>query len=201
MKKFNGYDEAREKANYSASSKLPVGGYVAKIKDVKYEEGQNGNSDMIKLAFDIAEGEYAGFFQKQFDENTQEDKKWKGKTTIYVPKDDGSEKDQWTQNAFARWTAAFENSNEGYKWDWQEKKWKGLLVGVLFGEVGTVIDGKEIIYTECRFPEAVSKIRDGSYKVPKMKAKNGYTGKGTTGGSGSDGFVNIPDNIEEEVPF
>ena len=202
MKEFKGYASARERANYSSSAKLPVGGYVAKVKEVKYEDGQNGNSDMIRLAFDISEGEYKDFFKKQFEENTQEDKKWKGKTTIYVPLDDGSERDGWTQNAFARWTAAFEESNDGYKWDWDEKKWKNKTVGLIFGEVGTVIDGKEIVYTECRFPESAKKIREGNFKIPNLKKKNGFTGSAASANtSNPNEFVKIPEGIEEEIPF
>lgn len=199
MKQFKGYETAREKANFAGTTQLPVGGYVVKIQDVRYENGQNGNSDKIVIAYDIAEGEHQGFFKKQFEENTQEDKKWKGRTAIYVPKDDGSEQDEWTQNAFARWTAAFENSNEGYHWDWQEKKWKGLLVGVIYGEVGTVIDGKNIRYTECRFPCSVAAVRDDRYKLPKFKAKNGYTENAPTGTS-SDGFMNV-DVKDQDIPF
>lgn len=200
MKQFKGYEEARKNANYQGSSQLPVGGYVAKVQDVRYEEGQDGNSDRIVLAFDIAEGEYKDFFKKQFEGNTNEDKKWKGKATIYVPKDDGSEKDEWTQNAFARWTASFEDSNEGYKWDWQEKKWKGKMIGVIFGQVGTVIDGKEVLYTECRFPTSVDRVRKGDVKIPNLKKKNGYTGTAKPQGDPNQ-FVAIPDGIEEEIPF
>lgn len=200
MKQFKGYDSAREKANFSGSSQLPVGGYVAKVIDVKYKEGENGNSDMIVVAFDIEEGEYKGFFKKQFEENTQEDKKWKGRATIYVPNDDGSEKDEWTRNAFARWTAAFENSNEGYHWDWQEKKWKGKLIGVVYGEVGTVIDGKNIKYNECRFPASVTDIREKKYKLPKFKAKKGYVESAPTITT-EDGFMQVPESSDEEIPF
>ena len=198
MKKFKGYDAAREKANYTGSAQLPAGGYVVKVQDVRYEDGKDGYSDRIIVAYDIAEGEYQGFFKKQFEENTQEDKKWKGKATIYVPNDDGSEKDEWTQNAFARWTAAFENSNEGYHWDWQEKKWKGLLIGVIYGEVGSNIDGKNVKYTECRFPASVTDVRENKVKIPGFKAKKGYTAEVTTN---SEGFMNIPEGIAEEIPF
>lgn len=96
MKSFNGYDEARKQADVVGSAKLPAGAYVCKIKQVRYETTDNG--DRIVVAFDVAEGEYKDFFQKQFDENTNEDKKWKGKTNIFVPKDDGSEKDGYTKS-------------------------------------------------------------------------------------------------------
>lgn len=200
MKKFNGYDDARKNAeSYGASLKIPAGGYIAKILGVRYENGENGNSDRIVVQYDFIEVEFAGCFKKQYEENTSDDKKWKGKTTIYVPKDDGTEMDTWTSNAFAKWTYAFEESNPGYKWDWDESKWKGLIVGLVYGEVGTVIDGKEIEYTECRYPATVENVRNGSVKAPKFKAKNGYKKGSAT--VDSNGFMSIPDGAEEEIPF
>lgn len=198
MKQFGGFEQAKENARYTGSAQLPVGGYVAKIMDVKYEEGKDGGSDRITIAFDIEEGEYKGFFKKQFEENTQEDKKWKGKAAIYVPNDDGSERDGWTKNAFARWTNAFEDSNTNYHWDWDEKKWKGLLIGVIYGEVGTMIEGKPVKYNECRFPASVESIRNNDFKIPDLKKKNGYSESTTTT---NDGFMNVPDTSEEEIPF
>lgn len=75
MRKFNGYETTQ---SYSNQEKLPAGGYVLKISDVRYDEGQNGNSDRIVFRFDIDEGEYKGFFRKQYDSQVAEDKKWKG---------------------------------------------------------------------------------------------------------------------------
>ena len=203
MKQFNNWEKAKEDARHmGASSQLPVGGYVAKIKDVRFEKGQDGNSDRIVVAFDIAEGDYKDFFQTQFNNNTSEDKKWKGKTTIYCPKDDGSEKDQWTQKSFMRWVNAFEDSNSGYKWDWVESKWKGLLIGLVYGETGTIIEGKPIVYTEVHYPAAIESIRNNDFKLPKLKKKNGYDDSSSTSDASSDnGFVNVPDNVAEELPF
>lgn len=203
MKQFKNYEEAKKNAEYTGGAKLPAGAYICKCLDVKYENGQNGNSDYIKLRFDIADGEYKDFFTDQYKNNTSEDKKYKGVATIYVPKDDGSEKDGWTANSFATWTVGFEGSNEGYHWDWDENKWKGLNIGIVFGETGTVIDGKEIVYTEARRGCSVELIKDGKAPKAKFKSKNGYTGNGTASSQNtdSDGFMNIPEGTEEEVPF
>ena len=204
MKAFNNFDKAKENAKYKGSAQLPVGGYEAKIKEVRFQEGKDGNSDMIVLAFDITSGEYKDFFKKKFDEDTSEDKKWKGKATIYCPKDDGSEQDEWTKNAFARWTNALEDSNKGYVWDWDEKKWKGKAIGLIYGEVGTVIEGKPIKYTEVRFPESIENIKSGNYKTPNFKARKGYdeaVDKEAGSLSKSDGFMNVPEAIDEELPF
>ena len=204
MKAFNDFDKAKENAKYKGSSQLPVGGYEAKIKEVRFEEGKDGKSDMIVLAFDITAGEYKDFFKKKFDEDTSEDKKWKGKTTIYCPKDDGSEKDEWTKNTFARWTNALEDSNKGYLWDWDEKKWKGKSIGLIYGETGTVIEGKPITYTEVRFPESIENIKSGNFKLPNFKSRNGYdeaVQKASSAKTNSDGFMNVPESIDEDLPF
>lgn len=205
MNKFNGYEDAKKSAQYSGSAKLPKGGYVAKILGVKLEEGKNGNSDQIVVQFDITEGEYAGFFKKQYDNNTSDDKKFKGVTRIWCPKDDGTEQDGWTKTAFARWTSSLEESNSGYAWDWDEKKWKNKEIGLVFRETGTVIEGKEVVYTEVDHPEPVAKIKDGTFKEGKFKARNGYTGNGNTSSDSSNNatsdFVNVSDGIEEELPF
>lgn len=199
MKAFNGLSEAQESARYVGGERLPVGAYVCEIKNVKYVAGENGNSDRIDILFDITDGEYKDFFKKQYDANQNEDKKWKGRTSIYVPKDDGSEKDAWTKNSFAKWINGFEDSNSGYKWDWKEEKWKGLKVGIVFGETGTVIDGKEILYTEARFGCDIKKVKDGTAPKAKFKAKKGYTGNKTI--TDSDGFVDIPEGTPDTIPF
>ena len=202
MKVFQGYDKAKEAAQKAGGSRLPKGAYVCKILGVKYEEGKGGTNDFLKVQFDITEGEYAGFFKKQYEESTQENKKFKGQTTIWIPADDGTEKDGYTKNTFAKWTNAIEESNEGYKWDWDEKKWKDKAVGIVFGETGTVIEGKEIVYTDPRYPVAVEKVKSGKAGEAKFKAKNGYTGNGSSGSSNSSpDFLNVPLDADEELPF
>lgn len=200
MKQFNGFTAAQEAAKRTAGERLPIGAYVCQVKNVQYVTGEKGYSDRIDILFDITEGEYKDFFKKQYDSNTSEDKKWKGRKSIYVPKDDGSEKDEWTKNAFAKWINGFEDSNNGYKWDWKEEKWKGLYVGIVFGETGTRIEGKDILYTEPRFACDVKKVRDGSYPKAKFVSKNGY-GDNNSASSSSDGFMSIPQGAEEEIPF
>lgn len=200
MKQFNGFEDAKKNAEYSGSAQLPVGAYVAKIMGVRYEQGEAENiSDRIVVQFDIAEGEQKDFFKNQYAANDAEDKKWKGKATIYVPTDDGSEKDGWTKNTFAKWTNSFEKSNKGYSWDWDENKWKGKLIGLVFRKTGTVIEGKEITYTEVAFPIDVDTVREGKAPEAKFKAKNGYTGKQQA--SDENGYMTIPSGSSEEIPF
>lgn len=204
MKQFNGYEEAKKEASYQGTQKIPTGAYVCKVSNVRYEETDYG--DRIIVAFDVVEGEYKGFFKKQYDANTDENKKWKGTARVRVPSDDGSELDNWTKKAFARWTNAFEQSNSGYVWNWDETKWKGKLIGIIFHEVGTVIDGREITYMEVAAPCSTGDAKNGTFweGYLRFKARDGYTGKMKDSESNpakSDDFMTVPEGAEEEIPF
>lgn len=207
MKAFNGYEEAKKAAQYTGG-RLPVGAYVCKILNVVYNPAtESGKNDIIELSFDIVEGEQKDFFKKQYQANQNEDKKWKGRVLLYCPLDDGTERDGWTKNSFAKWTNSFEESNSGYVWDWDEQKWKNKLVGIVFGETGTNIDGKDVLYTEARFPVDVETVRKGKAPTAKFKAKNGYTGTQTAGSgttadaSSSTDWMQMADDDGEGLPF
>lgn len=193
MKPFEGYKEATETVKNAGGAKLPKGGYKGVILGVKHDEANN----VLIVQFDITEGEYKDFFKKQFDANTSENKKYKGQTRIYLPKDDGSESDTWTKNTFARWTTSLEESNKGYVWDWDETKWKGKKIGLVFGETGTNIEGKNVVYTELHYPVAIDKVKDVKPEKIKFKAKKGYKADA----NGSSDFVNVSPSDEAELPF
>ena len=198
MKAFNNYDDAKKAAQKTASVKLPAGAYVCKIMGVRYEEGTDGRSDLLVLQFDITEGEQKDFFKKQYEANTSEDKKWKGTVRVYVPTDDGSERDGLTKRIFAGWIDAVEKSNPGYSWGWDETTLKNKMVGIVFGETGTVIDGRNIVYTEARFGVDIEKVRTGKAPEAKFKAKNGYNSSGHVL---NDDFIKVPETSESEIPF
>ena len=202
MKPIANFDKVQ---GYTGNTQLPVGGYVFKITGVRYEEGQNGNSDRIVVAFDVAEGEQTGFFKRKFDADQNEDKKWKGTTTLYVPKEDGSQQDEWTARKFKTFTNALEDSNQNYKWDWDENKWKGLLIGGVFGEVHTVINGNQIQFTQFKSAYSAEDIRKGNFKLPKPQYKNGaYAGRpqpSATSAPDNNGFYSVETDDDEEVPF
>lgn len=198
MKKLNGYETAQA---YFEQERLPVGGYVLKILDVKYQENSWG--DVILLSFDIEEGEYKGFFANNYRAQTQEDKKWKGTYRLRVPKDDGSEQDNWTMRRFKTVISAFEESNSGYHWNWDEQTLKGKMIGALFNNKEYEFDGRHGFFTNCHSLVTVEKIRSGKFEIPadtllKEKGNSGYPAGSTPG---IDGFMNIPDGIDEELPF
>ena len=188
--KPNGYDEMQV---FEAQEKLPIGGYVLKIIKTKIESYSWGQ--VLVLAFDIAEGEYTGFYQKNFDAQ-QNDKKWKGTHRINLPKNDGSEKDEWSIKTLKSRMTAVEASNDGYVWNWDENSLVGKLVGGLFGNKEYEVDGKRGFYTDCRAFCSVERIRAGNFNIPSDKLLNSNTNTANT--ALPEGFQAITD---EDIPF
>lgn len=194
MKAFKNYDKTQ--AYTSGGMKLPVGGYVLKILAVKIIDGQNGNSDQMEISYDVAEGDHAEFYKRQYNSQQGEDKKWKGTTRIWLPKDDGTEKDEWTKRRFKTFIVSVEESNDGFHWDWDENKLKGLLVGGVFNDKEWCLNGNTGYFTNLHHFVTVSDIRENNFKIPDPT----YL-KNRPAAPADNGFVNIPAGAPEELPF
>ena len=190
IKQFGDYATTQA---FSEGTALPKDGYVCKILNAQVKEGSKGQ--YIQIAYDIAEGPYTDYFKKLYDNKRDENKKWSTYFFLNIPKDDGSEKDGWAKRTFKTFTNALEDSNEGYHFDWDETKFKGKLIGGLFHyEEYQRNDGKIGRATKMKNACSVQKIRSGDFKLPddKTLAPTANT---------SDSFLNIPDGIDEELPF
>lgn len=195
MKKRNSFNRNNV---YRETEKLPAGGYIIKILNAKEEVFSWGSR--LAIAFDIAEGEYAGFYDRNFKEQTSEDKKWKGVYRLYIPKEDGSEKDEWTQKRFNTAIVNIEDSNDGFLWDWDETKLKGKIVGALFNNKEYEMNGRKGFFTNCHSLVPVEAIRSGNFRIPDdTLLPNSNTTRAPQ--TDKDGFSNIPDGIDEEIPF
>ena len=184
------------KAEKPATGKetLPVGAYIAKILDVKEVPYDWGNA--LIISFDITEGEHKDFFANDYKANANEDKKWRGTYRLNVPKDDGTEQDDWTKNTFNRAMYAVEASNKGYAWNWDEKTLKGKSVGVLFRNFEWKMNDKTGWSTQCGMLLAVDDVRNGKFKPMKDKPlKN----KPATATPSNNGFAET--DTDADLPF
>ena len=179
--------------------KLPAGGYEAKIinaKVVNYD-GSNGSYERLEIAVDITAGEYKDYYKQDFDNNTRDDKKWRGVARFYVPTDDGSEKDEYTKSVLKSVTDALEDSNKGYHWDWDETSLKGLKVGILVRDKEYEVDGKHGFSPEIfRFTD-INRIKEGKFTVPKQKLLKESSGTSAAASSGSDSAA----SSDDDYPF
>lgn len=191
MKQFKGF-ERKEQVEWE---QLPKGAYVIKVMNVKEEANKNSSGSHLAIAFDIAEGEYAGFYKRSFENDTREDKKWNNDAVIYIncPEDNSP---QWVIDNFNKFMTAVEDSNEGYHWGWDESTLKNKLIGAKFYIEQSEYNGNVYDHTKAKWFLAAQKVRDGKYgKLPNDKLI-------TAADTATNGFVNVPDNIkDEEIPF
>lgn len=195
MKRFNDWENVKVTTDKPV---LPAGGYVVEIKSAKVVEytNDNGSYERFEISLDICEGEFANFYADDYRAQQSEDKRWKGVIKPYLPKDDGSEKDEWTKQTLKTLITAIEDSNPGYHWDWDESKLKGKKVGCLFrNEEWEYNDKTGFTARPFRFI-AIEKIRTGKFKLPKDKLLN--RGTTTSSTSSASGYKDIPD---DDLPF
>ena len=196
MRNLSNSERYKNAQTYTQQERLPIGGYVIEIKNVEYKENDWG--DTVVLSFDITEGEHKGFYMQNYKNQTAEDKKWKGTYRLPVPKDDGTEQDEWRMRRFKTVIEAFEDSNKGYHWNWDENTLKGKIVGALFNNKEYEFNGRHGFFTNCHSLINAEKIRKGDFKIPEDTLLNGTATQSTTSNTG---WMNVGDAETEELPF
>lgn len=202
MKAFSNYNETQV---FTETQKILSGGYIAKIMaaEVKTYNGQNGSFEKLEISFDIDEGDFKDYYADQYRSNPNADKKWKGKISLYVPTDDGSDKDAITKRRFKTAIDAIEQSNSGYRWDWDEKKLKGKKCGVVLQNKEWEYNGKTGWSAVPYSITSVESIRNNTFYMPKDKPlqynSGGYTTAAATPANRMD-FVEVG-NDDDSLPF
>ena len=201
IRKPNNWNEVQE---FSDRPKLPLGAYVCKVRRAVVQSSEYG--EQLCVLFDIQEGEFKGFFDDDFKANTRTDKKWKGVLRQFIPKDDGSEKDEWTKSSFKGMVTAFEKSNPGYQWNWDEASLSGKVVGILFRNEEWEYENKTGWAVRPFRAISVDSARSGDFTLPKDKPlKNktvvsGYTAPSYAAPAFNQGFAEIGED-DGDLPF
>lgn len=193
------YNKAKRKSN--TFEQLPKDAYVIKIMGAKEDTWPSGDK-VVRIAFDIAEGKYMGFYQAQFDRNTNEDRQWPYDAVfnLNVPNDNSQPYvwDNW--NTFF---ADLEDSNSGFIFDGDLKKLKGKVIGGKFHIEQTAKNGNVYDHTKMKWSCVADDVRNGKAgRLPNDKLiGTGRTAPKTSSTSEMDGFLSIPEGCEEELPF
>ena len=113
MKKIENWDniEAKGMDDFKA---LPIGAYECKIINAVENHNEESGKTTLKVMVDIASGEYKDYFKKRYDSNTAIDRKWDNNATKYLAFEGEN------TSFFKGFITTVENSNVGYKWDWDE---------------------------------------------------------------------------------
>ena len=194
------YDKSKRRKNFEH---LPKGAYVVKILGAKEETGNYGQQ--VAIYFDIAEGEHRDFYNKQYESNTSEDKVWPYDAVFYltVPTDGCAD---WIWTKWNTFFGDLEDSNKGYIFDGDVKKLKGKLIGGKFHNKQTEYNGNVYDHTKLKWTCVAEDVRKGKAgKMPNDALVGGSRSNRNTpaasGNSEMDGFVNLPEGAEEELPF
>lgn len=177
--------------------KLPLNAYICKVRKAVVQNNSYGNQ--LCILFDVAEGEYTNFFADEYAGNTNADKKWKGVLRMWLPTDDGSDADENTKRAFKGMVTAFETSNPGYQFDWNEASLSGKMIGIMFRNEEW--EFKEKFGWTARPFRAMSidKVRSGDYTLPKDKPLKTSNSSTFDSNYNSDAFVAVAN--DEDLPF
>lgn len=157
MRKINNWENIKENNGFE---KLPVGGYIVKILNVQ----DVAEKEYLKVSFDIAEGDKKGFFKKQYDEDTRQDKKWPNAGSFVRSYKSTAE------SMFKGFANAVENSNKNYTFDFNEKSLVGKQVGIVVGlEEYVNQKGAVCERTYVSAVRSVDTIKKGDFKIPETK--------------------------------
>lgn len=172
----------------------PKGAYVAEIKNVVLTEDRNGR-EILEVMLDICEGEYKDRYTEVWKDQKErfgDDVKFKGIFRL-TPPVDGDE--DWRYRAFEGNLWCVEQSNDGYSWDWDEKKLKGKKVGISVRNRMYTYNGQDRSTTEIARFETVKDVKDGKCKpVPDRDQRE----KREESTDGSD-FTDVSKNVD--VPW
>lgn len=150
------------------TQQVTPGGHIVRIMGMVQGASREGKP-MIIVSFDIDEGgELDGFYRRQYDARKQSDPynaKWGGVIRYMLYDKSGKA----TNGFFKGFIGAVEESNPGYKWNWDERTIAGKLVGMVFGEEEYRGQNGDIrTSVKAQMARSVQAIRDG-VAVPKKK--------------------------------
>lgn len=156
-----------EGIEYGDYETLELGGHEVVIKNAYEYTGQTGTTS-LKVEVDISGiDKQAGYYQKQYDSNISSDRKWPSSACKYI----SLKEDANCVALFKGFTTAVENSNPGYKWNFDEKTLIGKKLCGVFGlEEFEKQDGTIETTVKLTQFRSLDKLKD--VKIPKVKLLN-----------------------------
>lgn len=147
--------------------KLELGAHKGIIKKVIEYVSPISNKKSLKVEVDTATNDkQPGYFQEQYDKNTNSDKKWSNSGTKYVSLGE----EEACVKMLKGFLTAVENSNVGFNYDWNKEvdQLNGKKIGLVFGlEEYTDQEGKTKTATKLVQFRSLDKL--DTVKIPKVK--------------------------------
>lgn len=185
-----GYDEVQAGGDFTP---IELGGHKLVIKKLEEVTASNGNK-YLKVSFDTApDDKQPNYYAEQYKNDTRDTKKWGGVATLFPTDKEGK-----TSKTFKQFCTSIERSNNStIQWGAGfEASIVGKYIGGIFGEEEYLNSMNEVKTARKLFWwRSVDGIADAAVPNKRyLEQDNGYT-------TDNDGFIHIPDGIDEELPF
>lgn len=198
MMNFNkpaGYDEVQAGGEFTP---IELGGHKLVIKKLEEMQASNGNS-YLKVSFDTApDDKQPNYYAEQYKNDTRDNKKWGGVATIFP-----TDKEGRTSKTFKQFCTSIERSNNS-KIQWGagfEASIVGKYIGGVFGEEEYLNSSNEKKTARKLFWwRSAESIADATIPATRTLSDDDYD-KWSDRKVDENGFMVIPDGIDEELPF
>ena len=159
MKPINNFENVQ--ASTGEFAKPSAGGYcveILSVKDVPFDPIKN-KGDYLVIDYDICHGDFKGHYTKQHERYGGN---WFA-SFIRSYKESAA-------GMFKHFINCIEESNSGYKWNWNEQSLVHRYVGIVLGEEeylkndGTV--GTKLVVKDVK---TIQQIAKGEFKIPAIK--------------------------------
>lgn len=192
MRKIDNFEKMKEEGSEEVSfERLPVGPQIVKIVGIIDEV----DKEYLKIEFDIAEGEFKGFFKEQFENFKKDDgkDKWPNQGSVIR---------SYKNTAYQFFTAfiiAIEKSNPKFKWNWDETKLINKKFVANFAEEEYLGEGNELkVSMKCREIRSISALKDGKIKELALKKLSTKTKSSAKPTNRHTPTINV---AEDDLPF
>lgn len=168
LKKADNYDEIVVNEDFVA---LELGGHKGIIKKVEEYTSPISHNTSLKVEVDTdKDDKQPNYYQEQYDNNTNSNKKWSTGATKYV----SLKEDENCVKMLKAFITAVENSNPNFTYDWNKDtdQLNGKKVGLVFGlEEYEDQEGKTKTATKLTQFRSLDKV--DNVKIPKVKLLDG----------------------------
>lgn len=184
---------------YTDKRKLPAGAYEIEIRHAEDRD------DTLCILFDIADGEYKGYFMDKFAEDKKyysADAKYKGVYRLWYENDrNDDERNERNRRRMKTELEKIKESNRlniDFAHEWDGAALKGCRVGMIFRDEEYDYNGYQGYAAKPYGLVTLENLKEGKFTLPSPKA---LSGAGSGSSFGTAHAAEQPALLDDDLPF